>query len=100
MEVHVGGVEIAKSQELLDEYYENLEFVPEDTLREIYLKVTLFRTQKVLDTCVKPERFLTEVAKRASHYTPVYYIEMNTVCEFLGDRFWVIKEAFISVFGD
>ncbi|KAI6189415.1 Phosphate-regulating neutral endopeptidase [Aphelenchoides bicaudatus] len=78
MKQSIGASNISLDIHQLDKYYENLNYSPHDSARELDVKTTLFNRQKDLLKCAKPELY-DDLAEeyRASTVNSVYSHENN-----------------------
>lgn len=82
MKSYVGTFNSSMSVQKLDEYYELLKFSPNDTLRELNAKYSLFAYQKICLSVLNPQIQIETEIVRASESNAFYVPNHNAIGKF------------------
>jgi predicted metalloendopeptidase len=79
MKIHIGASDIATDLEMLDNYYFDLQFNPNDSYRRMEQKYYVFRRQKDLSLIFRPEDTISLKPYERAHEVGAFYIPSNNL---------------------
>lgn len=78
----IGTFELSMNVSKLDQHYENLNFLTNDTIREVNRKISMFFQQDGLDSLINPGQIIQQPVKSVFGASAHYIRKSQTVGQF------------------